>query len=148
MPGLSPRRVVGRGKLRGKVHEAIVVDEYWLDRFEALLVVMRSEAPLRALERVRLSRARERLLSSAEALRCSHHVDHDESRVRELVALEIDPHEDFAGIHLPRCALARWRGEIVAPMPFTSSAVQIVSLDGARRAAAADPRKLGEASVK
>ena len=42
----------------------------------------------------------------------------------------------------------RWRGEIVAPMPFTSSAVQIVSLDGARRAAAADPRKLGEASVK
>ncbi len=42
----------------------------------------------------------------------------------------------------------RWRGEIVAPMPFTSSAVQILSLDGAKRQAASDPRKLGEALVR
>lgn len=45
LPGVSPRAVVAPGKLRGKVHEEIVVDEYWLDRIEALLVIMRSETP-------------------------------------------------------------------------------------------------------
>jgi hypothetical protein len=33
-------------------------------------------------------------------------------------------------------------------MPFTSSAIQILSLDGAKRQAASDPRKLGEALVR
>ena len=42
---LLPRAAVARGKMRGKVQEEIVVDEYWLDRVEALLVVMRSDAP-------------------------------------------------------------------------------------------------------
>jgi len=45
LPGVMRRPTVGRGKLRGKVHEEIVVDEYWLDRVEALLVVMKSETP-------------------------------------------------------------------------------------------------------
>jgi hypothetical protein len=43
LPGIVSRSTVSRGKLRGKVHEEIIVDEYWLDRIEALLVIMRAE---------------------------------------------------------------------------------------------------------
>jgi hypothetical protein len=43
--GVVARDTVSRGKLRGKVHEQISVTEFWLDQIEALLVVMRSDAP-------------------------------------------------------------------------------------------------------
>lgn len=45
LPGLSPRPAQGLGKFRGKVREVVEVEEFWLDRIEALLVVMRSDAP-------------------------------------------------------------------------------------------------------
>lgn len=45
LPGLSPRPAPGLGKFRGKVQEVVEVEEYWLDRIESLLVVMRSDAP-------------------------------------------------------------------------------------------------------
>jgi gamma-glutamyltranspeptidase len=41
-----------------------------------------------------------------------------------------------------------WRGEIVGTARFLSSAVQMVTFDGARVLAASDPRKHGSASVR
>lgn len=41
-----------------------------------------------------------------------------------------------------------WRGEIVATMPFKSSAVQMIAVHQGRVLAASDPRKLGGAIVK
>ncbi len=46
LPGLLPRPAVGRGRNQhGETRAQVVVDEYWLDRIEALLVVMRCDAP-------------------------------------------------------------------------------------------------------
>lgn len=39
----------------------------------------------------------------------------------------------------------RWRGEVVGTMPFTTSGVQMIAMDGARKLPASDPRKHGKA---
>ncbi len=42
----------------------------------------------------------------------------------------------------------KWRGEIVGTMPFMTSAVQMIAIDGQRKRAASDPRKHGSAVVR
>ena len=45
LPGIQTRDTVSRVARRGRGSVAIEATEYWLDRIEALLVVMRSDAP-------------------------------------------------------------------------------------------------------